>query len=122
MVCIMNEYSASDGDYFPYYFRKYGLGTLIGKRTWGGVVGIRNFTPLVDNGYITVPEFAGFGLEGEWIIENHGVDPDMEVDNLPNLVIQGHDPQLEKAIEVIMKKIEEEPKKLPERPPYPVRE
>jgi tricorn protease len=122
MVCIMNEYSASDGDYFPYYFRKYGLGTLIGKRTWGGVVGIRDFTPLVDNGYITAPEFAAFGLEGEWIIENHGVDPDIEVDNLPNLVIQGHDPQLEKAIEVIMKKIEEEPKKLPERPPYPIRE
>jgi len=122
MVCIMNEYSASDGDYFPYYFRKYGLGTLIGKRTWGGVVGIRDFTPLVDNGYITAPEFATFGLEGEWIIENHGVDPDIEVDNLPNLAIQGHDPQLEKAIEVIMKKIEEEPKKLPERPPYPIRE
>jgi tricorn protease len=122
MVCIMNEYSASDGDYFPYYFRKYGLGPLIGKRTWGGVVGIRDFTPLVDNGYITVPEFAAFGLEGEWVIENHGVDPDIEVDNLPNLVIQGHDPQLERAIEVIMKKIEEEPRKLPERPPYPIRD
>jgi tricorn protease len=121
MVCIMNEYSASDGDYFPYYFRKYGLGPLIGKRTWGGVVGT-SFTPLVDNGYITVPGSAAFGLEGEWIVENHGVDPDIEVDNLPNMVIQGHDPQLEKAIEVILEKIEEEPRKLPERPPYPIRE
>jgi tricorn protease len=121
MVCIMNEYSASDGDYFPYYFRKYGLGPLIGKRTWGGVVGISGSTPLVDNGYITVPGSAAFGLEGEWVMENHGVDPDIEVDNLPNLVIQRHDPQLEKAIDVIMKKIEEEPRKLPERPPYPIR-
>jgi tricorn protease len=121
MLCITNGYSASDGDYFPYYFRKYGLGPLIGKRTWGGVVGIRDFTPLLDHGYITVPEFAAFGLEGEWVIEDHGVDPDIEVDNFPNLVIQGHDPQLEKAIEVIMKKIEEEPRKLPERPPYPIR-
>ncbi|KPL03645.1 MAG: hypothetical protein AMJ73_05990 [candidate division Zixibacteria bacterium SM1_73] len=122
MVCITNQYSASDGDYFPYYFRQYGLGAIVGKRTWGGAVGIRDFIPLVDNGYITVPEFAPFGLEGEWVMENYGVDPDIEVDNLPDFVIQGNDPQLEKAIEVIMKKIDQEPRKLPERPPYPVRD
>lgn len=121
MVCILNQYSASDGDFFPYYFRENGLGPLIGKRTWGGVVGIRGFPPLVDNGYVTAPEFAPFDMKGEWVMENHGVDPDIEWDNLPNQVIQGHDPQLEKAIEVIIKKLEEESKKLPERPAYPVR-
>ena len=122
MVCIANQYSASDGDYFPYYFRQYGLGPIVGKRTWGGVVGIRDFIRLVDNGYITTPEFAPYSVESEWVMENYGVDPDIEVDNLPDLVIEGRDPQLEKAIELIMKMLEEEPKKLPERPPYPVRD
>ena len=120
MVCLINQYSASDGDFFPYYFREYGLGPLIGKRTWGGVVGIRGFPSLVDGGYVTAPEFAPFNMKGEWVMENHGVDPDIEVDNLPNQVIAGHDPQLEKAIEVILKKLEEA-KKLPERPSYPVK-
>jgi len=122
MVCIANQYSASDGDNFPYFFREYGLGPIIGKRTWGGVVGIRDFPSLLGGGYVTVPEFAPFSMEGEWIMENYGVDPDIEVDNLPDQVVSGRDPQLEKAIEVIMKKLEEEPKELPERPPYPVRE
>lgn len=121
MVCIANQYSASDGDYFPYYFRQYGLGPIVGKRTWGGVVGIRDVIRLMDNGYVTTPEFAPYNLKNEWVMENYGVDPNIEVDNLPNLVIQGRDPQLEKAIEIILKKIQEEPKKLPERPPYPVR-
>jgi tricorn protease len=120
MVCLINQYSASDGDFFPYYFREYGLGPLIGKRTWGGVVGIRGFPPLVDGGYVTAPEFAPYNMKGEWVMENHGVDPDIEVDNLPNQVIAGHDPQLEKAIEVVLKKLEET-KKLPERPVYPVK-
>jgi len=122
MVCIANRCSASDGDNFPYFFREFGLGPIIGKRTWGGVVGIRGFTPLVDGGYVTVPEFAPFSMKGEWIMENYGVDPDIELDNLPDQVISGRDPQLEKAIEVIMQKLKEEPKKLPERPPYPVRD
>jgi tricorn protease len=121
MVCIANQYSASDGDNFPYFFREYGLGPVIGRRTWGGVVGIRGFPPLLGGGYITVPEFAPFGMDGKWIMENHGVDPDTQVDNLPDQVILGRDPQLEKAIEVVMKKLEEEPKKLPQRPPYPIR-
>jgi tricorn protease len=122
MVCIANQYSASDGDNFPYFFREYGLGPVIGRRTWGGVVGIRGFPSLLGGGYATVPEFAAFGMDGQWIMENHGVDPDIEVDNLPDQVVLGRDPQLEKAIEVIMRKLKEEPKKLPERPPYPVRD
>jgi tricorn protease len=120
-VCLINQYSASDGDFFPYYFKQYGLGPLIGRRTWGGVVGIRGFPPLVDGGYVTAPEFAPFNLQGKWVMENHGVDPDIEIDNLPDQVVSGHDPQLEKAIEVIMKQLEEHPQKLPERPAYPVK-
>jgi tricorn protease len=121
MVCMTNSYSASDGDYFPYFFREYGLGAIVGQRTWGGVVGFDNVGRLVDKGYIIAPQTAPFGFEGEWIMENYGVDPDIEVDNRPELVVQGRDPQLEKAIEIIMKKIEEEPKEFPERPTYPER-
>ncbi len=118
LVCLANQYSASDGDIFPYYFREYKLGPIIGMRTWGGVRGIRGYISLIDNGNITVPEFSIYGLESQWIIENYGVPPDIEVDNLPELVIQGKDPQLEKAIEYLMEKIKTAPKKLPPRPKY----
>jgi tricorn protease len=121
MVCIINEYAGSGGDAFPYYFRELGLGPLIGTRTWGGLVGISRGIPLMDGGYVTVPEFAFINLKGQWDVENHGVDPDIEVDNRPDLVIKGGDPQLEKAIEVIMKKLKEEPMKLPSRPEYPIK-
>lgn len=116
MVCVTNEYAASDGDFFSYYFKKYKLGPLIGMRTWGGVRGIRGYIPLMDGGYITRPEFSLYGLKSEWLIENHGVAPDIEVDNRPDLVMQGRDPQLEKALELVMKEIQEHPKKLPPRP------
>ncbi|MGD0007650.1 MAG: S41 family peptidase [Terriglobia bacterium] len=116
MACVTNEYAASDGDFFSYFFKKYKLGPLIGMRTWGGVRGIRGNMPLMDGGYITRPEFSLYGLNSEWLIENRGVAPDIEVDNRPDLVMQGHDPQLEKAIELVMKQIEEHPKKLPPRP------
>jgi len=117
MVCLINHYSASDGDIFPYFFKKYGLGPLIGTRTWGGVVGIRGYSPLVDGGYVTRPEFGTYGLEGQWIIEGHGVDPDIEVDNRDDLVVQGRDPQLEKGIEVVLEEIRKNPKTLPPVPP-----
>jgi len=121
MVCLINHYSASDGDIFPYYFKKYGLGPLIGTRTWGGVVGIRGYSPLVDGGYVTRPEFGTYSLEDKWGIEGHGVDPDIEVDNLDNLVMQGKDPQLEKAIEIILAEIKKNPKSLPSAPPGPMK-
>ncbi len=121
MVCLINHYSASDGDVFAYFFRKYGLGPLIGTRTWGGVVGIRGYSPLVDGGYVTRPEFGTYGLEGRWIIEGHGVDPDIEVDNRDDLVVKGRDPQLEKGIEVVMEAIRGNPKALPPVPPPPVK-
>ncbi len=117
MACITNHYAASDGDFFSYYFKFYKLGPLIGERTWGGVRGIRGEIPLIDGGYITRPEFSLYGLESKWLIENRGVAPDIEIDNRPDLVREGHDPQLEKAIELVMKEIQEHPKKLPARPP-----
>jgi len=117
MACVTNHYAASDGDYFSYFFKVYKLGPLIGERTWGGVRGIRGFIPLIDGGYITRPEFSLYGLDSTWLIENRGVEPDVVVDNRPDLVIEGHDPQLEKAIDVVMKEIQAHPTKLPPRPP-----
>jgi tricorn protease len=116
MACITNAYAASDGDIFSYYFKKYHLGPLIGMRTWGGVRGIRGFEPLLDGGYITRPEFSVYGLDSKWVIEDYGVAPDIEIDNTPDLVMKGQDPQLEKAIEVVMKAIKDHPKHLPPRP------
>ena len=117
MACITNHYAASDGDFFSYFFKAYKLGPLIGERTWGGVRGIRGDMPLMDGGYITRPEFSLYDLNSKWLIENHGVAPDIEVDNRPDLVMSGHDPQLEKAIEVVMKDIQEHPRRLPPAPP-----
>jgi len=117
MVCLTNHYAASDGDIFSYAFKKYGLGPLIGERTWGGVRGIRGNIPLMDGGYITRPEFALYGLDSKWIIENHGVQPDIVVENRPEEVVKGKDPQLERSIQEVMKLIQQNPKKLPPRPP-----
>ena len=117
MVDLSNRYSASDGDYFTYFFKKYKLGPVIGERTWGGVRGIRGYIPEVDGGYFTRPEFSLYGLDSHWIIENHGVAPDIELDNRPDLVVKGQDPQLERAIQLLMKEIQEHPKQLPPRPP-----
>jgi tricorn protease len=117
MVCITNHYAASDGDFFSYFFKQYKLGPLIGERTWGGVRGIRGQIPLIDGGYITRPEFSLFDLNSKWLIENNGVAPDIVVENRPDLVVKGLDPQLEKAIELVMKEIQANPKKLPPRPP-----
>ncbi len=117
MACVTNRYAASDGDFFSYFFKQYKLGPLIGERTWGGVRGIRGNIPLMDGGYITRPEFALYSLDSKWLIENKGVQPDIVVDNRPDLVVNGQDPQLEKAIELLMKEIQTNPKKLPPRPP-----
>jgi len=116
MACVTNHYAASDGDIFSYMFKQYKLGPLIGERTWGGVRGIRGEIPLMDGGYITRPEFAIYGLDSKWVVENRGVQPDVVVDNPPDLVLKGQDPQLEKAVEMLMDKIKANPKKLPARP------
>ncbi len=118
-VCLIDETSASDGDIFPYMFRQAGLGPLIGKRTWGGVVGISGHGPLLDGGEVFVPEFATASVEGKYVIEGHGVDPDIEVENDSADVIEGRDPQLKRAIEEIEKALQANPKTLPQRPPEP---
>jgi tricorn protease len=121
MVCILNQTSASDGDIFPYRFRQAGLGPLIGMRSWGGVVGISSRGPLLDGGQVYVPLSATNAPDGAWIIEGHGVDPDIQVENDPKSVIQGRDPQLQRAIDEVIKRIEEDPKRLPDRPADPVK-
>jgi tricorn protease len=120
MVCLMNEFSASDGDLFPYRFRQHKLGKLIGKRSWGGVIGIRGTLPLLDGGTLNKPEFSRYDIEGkEWIIEGKGVTPDIIVDNDPAIEYGGKDQQLERAIEEILNELKTKEKKLPPPPPFP---
>jgi len=120
MVCLMNEFSASDGDLFPYRFRQHKLGKLIGKRSWGGVIGIRGTLPLLDGGTLNKPEFSRYDIEGkEWIIEGKGVTPDIIVDNDPAIEYSGKDQQLERAIEEILNELKTKEKKLPPPPPFP---
>jgi tricorn protease len=116
-VCLTNHYAASDGDIFSYMFKYYKLGPLLGERTWGGVRGIRGEIELMDGGYITRPEFARYNLDSQWIVENRGVQPDIVVENRPEQVVSGKDPQLDRAIEEAMKAIQANPKRLPPPPP-----
>jgi tricorn protease len=116
---IINEYAGSGGDAMPYYFTERGIGPLVGKRTWGGLVGIGGTPGLLDGGSVTAPSFAIFSADGEWIIENVGVPPDIEVEQTPRLVNQGHDPQLEKAVELVLQGIRDNPFVATPRPPYP---
>jgi tricorn protease len=115
-ACLMNHYSASDGDIFPFYFRKYGLGPLIGTRSWGGVRGIRGDWPLLDGGYITVPEDSLYGLDSQWVIENRGVTPDIEVDDAPGDWLGGHDVQLEAGVNYLLEQLQKKPGGLPPPP------
>jgi len=119
MVTLLNEFSCSDGDLFPYYFREYKLGPLMGKRSWGGVVGIEGSDGLVDGGYYTVPAYTFYDLDGNWVVENVGVEPDIEVDNPPSRTAQGCDDQLDRAIEYVMDKLQKDPKTLPPVPGPP---
>ena len=115
-VGLVNENSASDGDIFAAMFKQAKIGPLIGKRSWGGVVGISGHGPLIDGGTVFVPEFATASTSGEWIIEGYGVDPDIEVENDPASVLAGRDPQLERAIAEIKKALETNPGTLPPKP------
>jgi tricorn protease len=118
MVALCNQHAGSDGDIFPRAFKLAELGPVIGMRTWGGVVGIRMDKRFVDGGMMTIPEFAWWE-EGGWTLENKGVEPDIEVENLPGEVLRGRDAQLETAIEVVMEELERDPRRTPELPPYP---
>jgi tricorn protease len=116
---IINEFAGSGGDAMPWYFRKTGLGPLIGKRTWGGLVGILGFPVLMDGGTITAPNLAFWSDKGEWDVENHGTAPDIEVELDPKAVREGHDPQLEKAIAVVMDGLKKNPPSTHKKPEFP---
>jgi tricorn protease len=118
MVMLINESAGSGGDLLPWMFRKFDMGPLIGTRTWGGLVGTLGFPVLMDGGYVTAPNLAIWTEDGGWIVENIGVPPDIEVEQIPADMIKGHDPQLERAIEEILKQLEENPPKEHKRPPY----
>jgi tricorn protease len=122
MVCLADEFSASDGDLFTYQFKHYKLGKVVGKRTWGGVIGIRGSLPLLDGSSLNRPEFSRYDVEGRnWIIEGVGVEPDIMVDNDPAKEYAGIDQQLDKAIEVILEELKTKEKQIPPLPPYPVK-
>ncbi|MFI5386927.1 MAG: S41 family peptidase, partial [Fimbriimonadales bacterium] len=121
MVCLENEFNYSDGEEFPYYFRAMKLGPVIGRRTRGGEVGSDPGWPLADGGRVSVPNYGMFSPESGWVIEGHGVEPDIDVLSDPNAWARGKDPQLDKAIEVLMEQMAKHPYKIPAFPPDPVK-
>jgi len=118
---LINGLSGSGGDAFPFYFRQAGLGKLIGRRTWGGLVGLSGYPHLIDGGDIEVPSFAFYERDGTWGIEGHGVDPDIDVVDDPALMWQGGDPQLDRAIALMQEELVKHPYVAPRRPAYPDR-
>jgi tricorn protease len=116
-VMLINGYSASGGDALPYYFRKRNLGTIIGTRTWGGLIGISGNPSLMDGGSVSVPQFRFFDTEGLWQVEGAGVPPDIEVVDRPDLVAKGQDPSLEAAVKLLLEQLEKKPVKRPALPP-----
>lgn len=116
---VINEMSGSGGDALPWMFKQDKVGPLVGTRTWGGLVGIYGYPPLMDGGGVTAPRVAIYGLHGEWEVENHGIAPDIEVENDPASVAAGHDPQLEKAVQVTLDALKKNPVVIPDHPAYP---
>ncbi len=116
---IINEMSGSGGDALPWMFKQDKIGPLVGTRTWGGLVGIYNYPQLIDGGFVTAPRVAIYGLHGDWEVENQGIPPDIEVENDPASVAAGHDPQLEKAVEVTLEALKKTPVVVPDHPAYP---
>ena len=118
-VMLINQNSGSGGDAMPWYFRKAGIGKLVGTRTWGGLVGIGGYPSLLDGGYVMAPRYAIYGLNGDWEVENHGIAPDVDVEQLPKDVAAGHDQQLETGVQMVLDELKANP--IPEIPvpPYP---
>jgi len=116
---IINEMSGSGGDALPWMFKQDKVGPLVGTRTWGGLVGIWNYPPLLDGGFVTAPRGAIYGLHGDWEVENHGIAPDIEVENDPASVAAGHDAQLEKAVQITLEALKKNPVVIPDHPAYP---
>jgi tricorn protease len=120
MVCLTNRQAGSGGDEFPEEFQQFNMGPVIGTRTWGGLVGISMFLSMIDGGGLTAPDYRIYDENGKWIVENEGVTPDIILDNKPAEMARGYDAQLMKGVEILMKKIEEEPIVWPEHEPFPV--
>jgi tricorn protease len=121
-VLLADEFSASDGDLVTWRFKTARIGPVIGKRTWGGVVGIRGSLPLLDGGFLNKPEFSRYDVAGKaWVIEGVGVEPDIFVDNDPAKEYSGEDQQLDKAIEVVLDLLKKQPGTLAPKPPYPIK-
>lgn len=118
---IINEWAGSGGDALPYYFRDRKLGPLIGTQTWGGLVGIYDYPVLIDGGSVTAPLVAFYNKQGNWEVENEGVAPDIEVEQLPKAWQGDRDPQLDRAIEEALKLLQKNPPKNVQRAPYPKR-
>ncbi len=118
-VMLINQNSGSGGDAMPWYFRKAEIGKLVGTRTWGGLVGIGGYPSLIDGGYVTSPRYAIYGLHGDWEVENHGIAPDVMVEDLPKDALAGRDVQLETGVKIVLDELKANP--LPEIriPPYP---
>ncbi len=116
---IVNEYAGSGGDLMPWLFRKSGIGPLVGKRTWGGLVGIYDYPQLIDGGGVTAPRVAFYNLQGEWDVENYGTPPDVEIDFDPAAWRKGRDTQLEKAIEVVLAELKKKPLPKQKKPAFP---
>jgi tricorn protease len=118
---LVNGWSGSGGDCFPFYFKQSNLGPLIGQRTWGGLIGMTGAPTLVDGGSVTVPTFGIYDAKGEWIIEGYGVDPDIEVVDDPSEMAKGGDPQLERAVHEVLKSLRQNPPPEVKKPKYPNR-
>jgi tricorn protease len=118
-VMLINQNSGSGGDAMPWYFKKAGIGKLVGTRTWGGLVGIGGYPTLLDGGRVTAPNFAIYGINGEWEVENHGIAPDVKVEDLPKDVAAGHDKQLETGVQMVLDELKAHPVPAIPVPPYP---
>jgi tricorn protease len=116
---LINGLSGSGGDAFPAYFKMMGIGKVIGTRTWGGLVGLSGNPNLIDGAEVTVPTFGYYKKNGTWGVEGHGVDPDIEVIDDPSKMVDGGDPQLDAAIDLMLAEIEKHPYAPPKRPAYP---
>jgi tricorn protease len=118
-VMLINQNSGSGGDAMPWYFRKAEIGKLVGTRTWGGLVGIGGYPPLLDGGFVMAPRYAIYGLKGDWEVENHGIPPDVMVEELPKDIAAGHDMQLEKGVQMVLEELKQHPIPAIPVPAYP---
>ena len=116
-VMLINQNAG--GDAMPWYFRKAGIGKLVGTKTWGGLVGIGGYPPLIDGGGVTAPRYAIYGLTGDWEVENHGIAPDVPVEELPKDFMAGHDLQLETGVKLVLEELKANPIPAIPIPPYP---